>query len=176
MIIKNITQAGNSILRKKANLVRVINSPEVKKIIKNLTDTMRASNLVGMAAPQIGQNVQIFITEIRKTVNRNIKDKDNLRVFINPKIIKLSSKTATGYEGCGSVGTAHIFGPVKRASEVTAEALNEKCEKFTLKAQGLLARVIQHEIDHLNGIVFTDKIYDYKKIMSSEEYRKLSKK
>lgn len=175
MIIKNITQVGNPILRKKANFVKDVSSPKIKRIITDLVDTMRASNLIGIAAPQIGQSFQIFVTEIRKTINRKIKDKDELRIFINPKIVKFSKKVNIGYEGCGSVGSAQIFGPVKRSAEVIIEALNEKGEKFTLKAQDLLARVIQHELDHIIGIVFTDKISDYKKIMSSEEYIKLSK-
>lgn len=176
MIIKKITQAGNPMLRKKAKSVADVNSPVIKKIINNLIDTMRGSVLVGLAAPQIGQSFQIFVTEIRETINRRIKDEDGLRVFINPKIIKISKKEVVGYEGCGSVGSAQIFGPVKRPSEIVVEAMDEKGKKFTLKAQALLARVIQHELDHINGILFTDKISDYKKIMSGEEYKKLSKK
>lgn len=175
MIIKKITQAGNPILRRKAKPVTDINSSKTKKIIKNLIDTMRESVLVGISAPQIGQSFQIFVTEIRETINRSSKDKDDLRVFINPKIIKVSKKEAIGYEGCGSVGSAQIFGSVKRPSEVVVEAMNEKGEKFVLKAQTLLARVIQHELDHINGTLFTDKISDYKRIMSGEEYKKLSR-
>ncbi len=175
MIIKKITQAGNPILRKKAKLVTDLNSVTTKKIIRDLIDTMRSGVLIGLAAPQIGQGVQIFVTEIRETVNRSVKDKDDLRVFINPKIINKSKKETVGYEGCGSVGSAQIFGSVKRPNEVTIEALNKKGEKFTLKAQSLLARVIQHEFDHINGVLFTDKISDCKKIMSAEEYKKLPK-
>jgi peptide deformylase len=173
MVIKNIVQAGNSILRKRASLVKDAKSLEVRKIIRDLIDTMRSDNLIGIAAPQIGQSLQIFVTEIRKTTNRKIEDKDGLRVFINPKIIRLSRKTNVGYEGCGSVGNAQIFGPIKRSTEIIIEAQNEKGQKFTLKAKDLLARVIQHEFDHINGIVFTDKICDYKKIISREEYIKL---
>ncbi len=176
MVIKKITQAGNPILRKKAKPITDIKSHKTKKIIKDLIDTMRGSALVGVSAPQIGQSFQIFVTEIRKTINRDIKEKDDLRIFINPKIIKSSKKEVVGYEGCGSVGSAQLFGPVKRQMEVTVEATDEKGEKFTLKAQGLLARVIQHEADHINGILFTDKISDYKKIMSGEEYKKIGKK
>jgi peptide deformylase len=175
MIIQKITQAGNPILRKKADSVKDFKSQKTKKTIKDLIDTMRSGSFIGIAAPQIGQSFRIFITEIRKTANRKIEDKDELRVFINPRIVIFSKKTSIGYEGCGSVGNAQIFGPVKRADEITIEALNEKGEKFVLKAQDLLARVVQHEFDHLNGILFTDKISDYKKIMSRDEYRKLSK-
>ncbi|MFA4817372.1 MAG: peptide deformylase [Parcubacteria group bacterium] len=176
MAIKSIIQIGNPILRKKTSLVRDISSLKSKRITRDLIGTLRASSLIGLAAPQIGQSFQIFITEMRKTANRKNEDKDKLRIYINPKIIKFSKKTNIGYEGCGSVGNAQIFGPVKRASEVTIEALNEKGKKIVFKAQNLLARIIQHESDHLNGILFTDKISDYKKIMSRDEYKKLLRK
>lgn len=175
MIIEKITQAGNPILRQKAGLVKNFKSQVTKKIIKDLIETMRSDSLIGMAAPQIGRSYRIFITEIRRTASRKIVDRDQLRVFINPRIIRFSKKKSIGYEGCGSVGNAHIFGPVKRADEIIVEALDEKEKKFVLKARGLLARVIQHELDHINGIIFTDKISDYKKIMSRDEYRKLSR-
>jgi len=175
MIIKDIIQAGNPILRKKADSVKSFKSQKIKKTIKDLIDTMRSGSLIGIAAPQIGRSFRIFITEIRKTANRKIEDKDELRVFMNPRIVSFSKKTNIGYEGCGSVGNAHIFGPVKRADEITIEAQNEKGEKFFLKAQDLLARVIQHEFDHINGVLFTDKVSDCKKIMSRDEYRKLLK-
>ena len=172
-IIKNIVQAGNPILRRKSVAVNKITSSATKKIIKDLVDTMRASNLIGISAPQIGKNYQIFATELRKTINRNIKNKDNLRIFVNPKLIKLSKEKNIQYEGCGSVGYSQFFGPVRRSKEIIVQAFNEKNEKFIFKADGLIARAIQHEIDHLNGILFTDKVCDYKKIMSSEEYKKL---
>lgn len=176
MIIKNIIQAGNPFLRKKAKIVKNINSSKVKKATKDLIDTMRGSDLIGISAPQIGQDFRIFVTELRKTINRDIKDRDNLRIFINPKIIRISKKESMGHEGCGSVGSAQIFGSVKRPNKIIVEALNEKGEKFIINAKGLLARVIQHEFDHINGILFTDKVFDYKKLMSREEYKKLSKK
>ena len=173
MIIKSVTQVGNPIIRKKSKNVASVKSLSVKKIIKNLTDSMRHSNLVGMAAPQIGQNLRIFVTEIRKTkFRKKIKELDGLRVFINPKIISRSRKMVSGYEGCGSVATAGIFGKVPRPYRVTVSAINEKNKKFVFTAKGLLARVIQHETDHLDGIVFLDKVADKKSLMSREEYLK----
>ena len=133
---------------------------------------MRHADLVGMAAPQIGQNVKIFVTEIRKTKFRKTKELDKLRVFINSKIISRSKKMVSGYEGCGSVATAGIFGKVPRPYQVTVSAIDEKNKKFVFTAKGLLARVIQHETDHLNGIVFLDKVANRKSLMSREEYLK----
>jgi peptide deformylase len=170
MIIKNLSQIGNKNLRKKSIFVSKINSKKVKSIIKDLINSLQYHNIVGLAAPQIGKNIRIFISEIKKTPLRNPKNTDKLRIYINPKIIWKSKKETIGFEGCGSVAYQKLFGPVKRSSEVIVEAINQNGEKFRLKTSGLLSRVIQHEYDHLNGILFTDKLTDIKKILSSEEY------
>jgi peptide deformylase len=125
-----------------------------------------------MAASQIGEKHRIFVTEVRKTSHRNPKDIDKLRVYINPKIIWSSKKEIVIYEGCGSVAYAKLFAPVKRPEKIIIEAFDENGDKFQFKTDGLLSRVIQHEYDHLDGIEFTEKITDIKKIMSSEEYIK----
>jgi peptide deformylase len=178
MTIKNTVQVGNLIIRKKSTKVKNPLSGSVKQVIKDLVDSMRSHELVGMAAPQIGKNVRIFVTEIRETKLRKgntKKDIDFLRVFVNPVIISSSKKTVTGWEGCGSVATASIFGMVRRPVSVLIEAVDENGKKFRIKAERLLARVVQHEIDHLNGIVFTDKA-DTKTYMSKVEYLKKMKK
>jgi peptide deformylase len=142
-----------------------------------MTDTMRRENLVGIAAPQIGIGQRIFLSEIRKTLARkNVKKPDKLRVFINPVIISRSKKMANGYEGCGSVARGGIFGPVRRSASVTVRAEDAHGKKFTLKASGLLARVIQHEMDHLNGTVFIDLVKDTKTLLGRDEYVKKMKK
>src|SRR4030042_5310547 len=124
-----------------------------------------------MAAPQIGHDLRIYVSELRETKYRkgNI---DKVRVFINPEIIERSEELTVGYEGCGSVAHSGLFGPVKRSSEVRVRAQNEEGEPFEFTAKGLLAVVMQHEIDHLDGILFIDKIEDTKKIMSQDEYIK----
>lgn len=171
------TQLGNPVIRQRSRKVEDVNAASVRKVIKDLTDSMRHNNLVGMAAPQIGKGLRIFVTEIRKTkIRKNISKKllSPLRVYINPMIVSKSKKLAKGWEGCGSVASANLFGMVERADKVTVEALDEDGKKFRLEAEGLLARVIQHEVDHLNGIVFTDKA-DKKTYVSREEYTKLRK-
>ena len=171
MTVTKTVQAGNPIIHTKSEDVTDYSSAETKRIITDLIDTMRAEDLVGMAAPQIGENVRIFVTEVRETEYRK-EGTDKLRVFINPKILSISEKLSSGYEGCGSVASAQFFGPVERPEEITVEAINENGETFTHTADGLLARVIQHEIDHLDGILFPQKITDMKKVMSKEEYVK----
>ncbi len=172
MIIENIIQIWNPILSKKSKQVNDITSARTKKNIKNLIDTMRSSNLIWIAAPQIWINERIFVTELRTTTFRKASDDNALRVFINPKITWKSKSEYVMYEWCGSVVYSKLFGPVKRPSKIIIEAYDEHGKKIVMNAEWLLGRVIQHEYDHLDGIFFTEKITDIKKIMSSEEYVK----
>jgi peptide deformylase len=172
MIIKNVTQIGAPVIRAKAKPVRSATAPRTKKIVRDLIDSMRHHGLVGMAAPQIGIGLRIFVSELRKTNVRRAGEADAARVFINPEILRRSKERSIGGEGCGSVACAGLFGMVPRAQSVTVTALDGKGKKFTLTAKGLLAAVIQHEVDHLNGIVFLDRLPDMKSLMSREEYIK----
>lgn len=176
MAIKKTFEIGNEVVRAKAKPVEAITGAKVKKIITDLTDTMRAGDLVGMAAPQIGVSSRIFITEIRKTKARKYVDGgETLTVFINPTITKVSKKLVEDYEGCGSVANGELFGPVKRPETVAVHAWNEQGEEFELETSGLLARVIQHEYDHLEGVCFIEKVTDNKKLMGIHEYIKMRK-
>jgi peptide deformylase len=174
MIVKKITQLGDPLLRQVSVEMDDVNSKEVKRICKNLVDTMRDANLVGISAPQIGISRRIIVTEICKTKYRkNIDELDKLHIYINPIITKFSSKKIIGYEGCGSVGNASIFGQVKRSETISVKATDLNGEEFERTASGLLSVVIQHEIDHLDGIVFTDKLVSPKSLISASEYRKI---
>ena len=170
VVVKDVIQIGNPILRAKNETVKKIDDKSVLKTIDDLIDSMRHYGLVGMAAPQIGVNLKIFVTEIRATQSRKPESLDKLRVFINPKIIWKSKKEVIIYEGCGSVANGNLFGPVSRSEKIKIIATDILGKKIRLKAEGLLARVIQHEYDHLLGIEFVEKICDMKKVMSREEY------
>ncbi len=172
MIIKDIIQIWNPILSQKSKNIHDFDTKETKETIQNLIDTMRASNLIGMAAPQIGINTRIFVTELKSTIFRKASEDNSLRIFINPRITWLSKAEHIMYEWCGSVAYTKLFAPVKRPSKIEIEAYDAQGKKFKIKTDGLLARVIQHEYDHLDGISFTEKISDMRKIMSSEEYMK----
>ena len=175
MIIKEVSEIGSKVIRTRAKEVKFLKSLMVKKTIKDLTDSMRKHGLVGMAAPQIGIGTRIFVTEIRKTPYRKDAELDKLRIFINPKIVSSSDKCVIGHEGCGSVSNGGLFGPVKRPEEVVVQALDSNGDKFHLEVSGLLARVIQHEIDHLNGVVFIDHVSDTRKLLGKTEYLKMEK-
>lgn len=178
MIIKEIIQLGNPVIRNRSKNVsnKDIKSRKIKIIVKNLVDSMHYYDLVGISAPQINHNLRIFITEIRNTKNRDIKELDNLKIFINPEILFYSKEKISGYEGCGSVSNSNLFGLVKRPKSVIIKAQDVDGEWFQFKAQGLLSRVIQHEYDHLNGIIFIDRVTDIKSYMSGSEYRKKNNK
>jgi len=170
MAIKKVIQAGHLGLKNKNFKIKDINSVATKKLIKDLKDTMYKTGLIGIAANQINENKMIFITHPRTTKARKIGKKDKLRIYINPKITNKSKQESVIYEGCGSVG--EIFGPVKRPSEIEIQAIDENGKLFSLRCDGILARVIQHEIDHLDGIEFIEKVTDYSKIISLEFYKK----
>src|SRR4030066_688800 len=165
MAVRKTIQIGDAKLKAENEVVVNFSNLKIKRVIKDLKDTMRKNDLIGMAAPQIGENYKLFITQPRKTKARKLSFTDKVRVYINPKVTKFSEKKNIIYEGCGSVLKGNLFGPVERPRELTIQAWGEDGKKFQLQCNGILARVIQHEYDHLFGIEFTEKIYDYKKLM-----------
>ncbi len=140
-----IIQEGNPVLRKKAELVKNPKSFETKKLIADMIVTMKKVGGIGLAAPQVGYSLRLFTV--------NVEDK--IYTFINPEIKDISEDKILFEEGCLSVNK--IWGPVVRPKKLTIKALNENGEPVKIRAKGLLARVIQHEMDHLNGILFIDK-------------------
>lgn len=170
MAVRPTTQIGYPALKAINVEITDVSDPKVQQVITDLVESMRATELIGMAAPQIGENFQIFVTEPRETKARSADQSDQLRVYINPKIIETSKEQVVIYEGCGSVLHGAIFGPVQRPKQITVEAHDEDGKKFQLTCDGILARVIQHEVDHLNCIEFMEKVSDYKKLLTAEYY------
>ncbi len=171
MIIENIVQMWNPILYEKTNNIIDFNN-DLKKNIRDMIDTMREKKLIWISANQIWLPKSIFLTEIRKTKTRDEKDTDWLRVFINPEIVFYSKKKNIWYEWCWSVAHTDFFAEVSRSESVIIKAVDENWKKFEFNASWLLARVIQHEYDHLNWVLFIEKIADTKTCMSWDEYRK----
>lgn len=121
-------------------------APEIKQLVENMVLTMRQAKGIGLAATQVGYDGRVIV----------IETKDGALACINPEIIERSREMEPGEEGCLSVpGT---YGFVKRHSRVTVRSYTTDGKEQTHKANGLLARVFQHELDHLNGIVFIDKV------------------
>jgi len=136
---------NNPILRQKSTPIKNI-TREILNLINDMTETMKKVDGVGLAAPQIGKNIQLFV------INPKLSKK---YVFINPEISKMSKKTETTEEGCLSM--PGVYKKIPRAKSLRIKAVNETGKEFKLKAKDLSARVIQHEMDHLNGILIIDK-------------------
>ncbi|MEW5907600.1 MAG: peptide deformylase [Patescibacteria group bacterium] len=159
-MLTKIIQRGNKILRQIAQEVarEDIATRKIKNIIKNMTHLLaKEKNGVALAAPQIGEPLRIFIVNgrIRKKLPEDTKKNIPPMVFINPVIKKTSKKKLAMEEGCLSI--PNLYGIVKRSEKITIEAYNEKGRKFILGASGILSQIIQHEMDHLNGVLFIDK-------------------
>jgi peptide deformylase len=169
-MIRKVIEAGEPRLKAQNKFIKNIKSATVKKLIKDLSDTMYKTDLIGIAGPQVGENWQIFVTHPRSTNARKSTRSDKLRIFINPQIVFKSKAQNLIYEGCGSL--ADIFGPVLRPKEITIEAFDENGQKFSLTCNGILSRVIQHEYDHLQQTEFIQKVSDYNKVIVKKHYRK----
>jgi len=167
---REVVQNGNPRLKAPNKAVDNINNPNFKKIVVDLIDTMRINNLIGIAAPQIGENLRVFVTEPRETETRTGDQTDELKVYINPKIIRFSNEEVVIWEGCGSYKKGSIFGPVERPKEITIEATSVNGKRFSFTCNGILARVIQHEYDHLDGIEFIDRMDNLEELKSREYY------
>jgi peptide deformylase len=136
----------NPLLEKKTQAVKDPQSPEIKKLILNMLETMeRNNNCLGLAANQVGQLIRVCV----------IKLDGKTHIFINPRLKSKSWSKIVCEEGCLSFPGKFIA--VKRSKNVKVEAFNKDGEKFVLKARDLLSRAIQHEVDHLDGILFIEK-------------------
>lgn len=142
-----ITKLGEDVLRKKAVQVQLdeIND-DFRSLLNEMFDAMLEANGVGLAGPQVDVSKRFFVV---------IADDDVRRVFINPEIISTSSELSDYEEGCLSI--PQVYETIKRPKKITVQAFNEHGKPFTLEADGLLARIIQHENDHLDGILFIDR-------------------
>lgn len=144
-MIKEIIKYPDPILRKNCEEVKEA-TEEIIKLCQDMIETKKAGQGIGLAAPQIGELKRIIV----------IRLEEGPRVFINPKIIKKSKEIEIGEEGCLSF--PKLFLKIKRTKEVEVESLDVDGKTIQIKTEGLLARIFQHEIDHLDGILFIDRI------------------
>ncbi len=146
MAIRIVREDGDEILRKKSKEVEVVDD-KIKQILEDMVETLHYYNGVGLAGPQIGLLKRLIVIDL-------YDDKGPIKL-VNPKIIKQKGEQEVE-EGCLSF--PNEFAKIIRPAEVVIEALNENGKKIKLKGEGLLAQAISHEIDHLEGILFVDKI------------------
>jgi peptide deformylase len=174
--ILTVTRFGNPILRKVARHVSAteITSDKIQTLVADMRYTLTEKKYgVGLAAPQVGKNVALSIIGIKATPNRpNLEPFES--VIINPEITKYHGKLAPEWEGCISCGTGDevLCAQVPRYKKITLRWHDETGKRHHKILDGFAAHVAQHEVDHLNGILFVDKVEDTKTYMTSDEYRK----
>ena len=169
----NIAQIGHPILRNKTKDIPIndIKSDNTKKIIEKMIKTMRQYNGAGLAANQIYEPIRICIIEVLDNPRYKHLNTIPLKILINPKvIIKKDTATFNSYEGCLSV--PNLRGKVKRYNTINVTYYNMDAKKITEDIKGLESIVYQHEIDHLDGYLFTDKVEDNSTLVTYENYQK----
>ena len=170
---------GDPVLRKIGDSIDK-DYPNLDKLISNMQETMKNAKGVGLAAPQIGKAIRLFLVDTSPFAEDDELDekeraflKDYKKVFINAKILKEEGKKWPFSEGCLSI--PNINEDVVREETVTIEYVDENFKKHTETVRGLAARVIQHEYDHIEGILFTDKLSSLKKRLLKNKLEKISK-
>ena len=180
-MILPILQYGDPILRAKGKRIEKIND-HIRDLIANMIETMHAANGVGLAAQQIGEALQLTVLDVSQVEDRpstlklNGKDADPATsmplVLINPEI-EMGGATEAGTEGCLSF--PETTGEIERAKSILARAQTLEAGRIEIEASGLLSRAIQHEVDHLNGILFIDRMNSAAKAALSSRLKRMQK-
>jgi peptide deformylase len=177
-----IRKYGDPVLRAKGKRIEAVDD-EIRALAENMLETMHAANGIGLAAQQVGQALQLTVLDVAQVEDRpstmtlNGKPVADLAmamplVLINP-MLRLSEETDVGSEGCLSF--PEITADIERASSLEMEAETLEGEKLRVKASGLLARALQHEVDHLNGILFIDRMSSAAKVSHGSRLKRLQK-
>lgn len=164
---------GNPILRKKASKVTEIND-EIRQLVKDMAETLKAHNGIGLAAPQVHQSLALFITCISKMDADEKWTDGNLRVFINPKIISYSEEQTLISEGCLSIPNTYL--QIRRPKSVTVEAMDLEGNVKTEEFHDLEAHCMMHENDHINGVLHIDRFKAKDRDKLEQHLREIKKK
>lgn len=152
MAILDIVTFPEASLRLKSKSIQTIDAA-LLALIDDMFETMRAAPGVGLAAPQIGKSIRLLVVEYSEDEKEGVAP--DTYVLINPEIVSASKETSSAIEGCLSL--PGLAGEVERAEAVTVKATNRNGQPIKIKAEGWLARIFQHEIDHLNGVLYIDR-------------------
>ncbi|MYI06305.1 MAG: peptide deformylase [Gemmatimonadetes bacterium] len=164
MALLDIRLLGEKVLRRKADPVEEI-TDETRRLVSDMWDTMYEAEGIGLAAPQVGMSLRILVVDVA--------DEDESRhvhALVNPVVVESSNATDKAREGCLSI--PGIEETVTRPARVTVEALSVDGEAVRIEADGLLARALQHEVDHLDGVLFIDRVSPLKRSMLLRKWRK----
>ena len=165
---RSIYTYGSQVLRKRAEPVEAV-TPALQRLVDEMFEAMYDAAGVGLAAPQVGESVRLFVMD----VSRDEGKKEPL-VFFNPEIVEASAEKETAEEGCLSV--PDVWADVTRPAGITVRALDRDGKPFELRnLDGLAARCVQHEIDHLNGVLFVDKISTTDRMLNESRLKKMAR-
>ncbi len=167
-----VVAIGHPVLRKKAVEITP-DFPELKSLVEQMFETMYASKGVGLAAPQVNKSIRLFIVDARPYAEEDPNAKDFVKVFVNPRIISETGELWTFNEGCLSI--PGINEDVSRYSDVEVEYLDEDFKPHREVFRGVAGRIIQHEYDHLEGVLFVDRLSSLKKTLLKGKVGKISK-
>lgn len=173
MAIRKVARMGHPVLRQVARDLTLdeIRSPETKRLVQDMIETMHEYGGIGLAAPQIHESIQLAVIEFSDESSRYPDmGAQPLSVFINPKITVLDATEQGFWEGCLSV--PELRGLVHRPRKIRVDYLDLDAKWKSLEAEGFLATVFQHELDHLAGKLFIDRLKDTSKLAFSEEYQR----
>ena len=171
MPIRPILTIGNPLLRRVARDLEPgeIHSPALRHLLDDMVETMHHAEGIGIAAPQVGESVQAAIIEIdAESARYPGQEPFGLRVFLNPRVTVLDAEEQGFWEGCLSV--PNLRGFVERPRRVRVDYLDVDAHERTIEVEGFLATVFQHELDHLKGVLYVDRIRDMTKLATIEDY------
>lgn len=166
-----ISQLGHPVLRKKASEITNFRSKDLQELVDNLIITAEDTNCVGIAAPQVYESKRVFIVASKPNKRHSNAPKMKPTVVINPNIIHSSEDTEKDWEGCLSIPGIRALVPRHKTIKVEYFTREGKKQKRVFK--NFIARIFQHELDHLNGIVYLDRIETSKDIITEKEYQKM---
>ena len=164
MAVREIRRYGDPVLREKAASVADVGA--VRTVVEDMLDTLEKADGVGLAGPQIGESVRIVVVHPPAETD---EEREDPRVFVNPEIVERFGPQTTAEEGCLSI--PGVFETVKRPSGVAVRAVDGNGDPFEVRAEGLLSRILQHEIDHLDGVLFVDRIGPMRRALLSKRLR-----
>ncbi len=175
MAILKVARLGHPVLRAKALPVPPgeIRSPQIQQLIDDMFETMHEYGGIGLAAPQVHQGLRIFVAGVREAERVTPMDDDAGMPFValvNPEIVPVGKSIDSGWEGCLSI--PDIRGQVPRAASVRVRAYDRAGQRVDIDATGLPARVLQHEYDHLDGVLFFDRMTSFETLTFMDEFRR----